>query len=139
MKPPPMLERSAEAMRTGAGFAAVDHAGFGNGRGVDPLQPHWRSKGKTRSQGAQGRFFRTSTYSVLFRHCGLVAARRAPPHAINTNQNLIGLVNRSAVSIHHIRDRALICPVAFILHERRALMVNPWYAAGKPSPRRVPA
>jgi chemotaxis protein CheZ len=58
-----------------------------------------------------------------------VAGRRAPPHAINTNQNLIGLVNRSAVSIHHIGDRAWICPVAFILHERGALMVNRWYAA----------
>jgi len=42
-----------------------------------------------------------------------------PLHAINTNQKLIGLVNRSAVSIHHFGNRALICPVAFILHERR--------------------
>jgi hypothetical protein len=68
------------------------------------------------------------------------AARRTPLHAINTNQNLIGLVNRNAVSIHHFGDRARICPVAFILHERRPLMVNRWYAAaGKPLPRRVPA
>jgi hypothetical protein len=74
------------------------------------------------------------------RHCGLAAARRAPLHAINTNQNLIGLVNRSAVSIHHVSNRARIWPVAFILRERGQLMVNRWYAAaGKPLPRSVPA
>src|SRR4029450_1981957 len=74
------------------------------------------------------------------RHCGLAAARRTPLRAINTNQNLIGLVNRSAVSIHHFGNRARICPVAFILHEPRPLMVNRWYAAaGKPLLRRVPA
>jgi hypothetical protein len=68
------------------------------------------------------------------------AVRQTPLHAINTNQNLIGLVNVSAVSIHHFGNRTLICPVAFILHERRPLMVNRWYAAtGKSLPRRVPA
>jgi hypothetical protein len=70
----------------------------------------------------------------------LAAARRTPLHAINTNQNLIGLVNRSGVSIHHPGNRARICPVAFILHERRPLMVNRWYAAAvKSLPRHVPA
>src|SRR6476620_6821385 len=55
------------------------------------------------------------------RHCGLAAAaRRTPLHAINTNQNLIGLVNGSAVAIHHPGNRARICPVAFILRERGA-------------------
>jgi hypothetical protein len=48
--------------------------------------------------------------------------------ANNTNQNLIGLVNGNGVSIHHVANRAWICPVAFILHERAALMVNPWCA-----------
>src|SRR5262249_2751381 len=38
------------------------------------LQPHRQNKGTTRSRGAQKRFFRTSTYSVLFRHCWLRAA-----------------------------------------------------------------
>src|SRR3954466_541228 len=74
------------------------------------------------------------------RHWGLAAARRAPLHATNTNQNLIGLVNRSAFSIHHVRSRARICPVAFILRERDPLMVNRWYAAAAEAPpRRVPA
>jgi hypothetical protein len=63
-----------------------------------------------------------------------------PLHAINTDQNLIGLVNASAVSIHHFGNRARIWLVAFILHERRTLMVNRWYAAaGKPLSRHVPA
>src|SRR6266481_9511817 len=54
--------------------------------------------------------------------------RTAPLHAINTNENLIGLVNRSGVSIHHVVKRARICPVAFILRERAPLMVNRWCA-----------
>jgi hypothetical protein len=76
-----------------------------------------------------------------FRHCGLAAAdRRAPLHAINTNQNLIGLVNASGVSIHHPGNRALICPLAFILRERAPPMVNHSFAsAGKAPSRRVPA
>jgi hypothetical protein len=70
----------------------------------------------------------------------LVAARRTPRHAINTNQNLIGLVNGNAVSIHHFGKRARIYPVAFILRERGPLMVNRWFAAaGKPPSRSVPA
>ncbi|WP_334446758.1 hypothetical protein [Bradyrhizobium sp. AZCC 1610] len=74
------------------------------------------------------------------RHCGLAAARQTPLHAINTNQNLIGLVNRSGVSIHHFGNGARICPVAFILRERAPLMVNRWCAAaGKASIRDVPA
>jgi chemotaxis protein CheZ len=48
----------------------------------------------------------------------LAAAQRTPLHAINTNQNLIGLVNGSAVLIHHPGSRPRICPVGFILHER---------------------
>jgi hypothetical protein len=75
------------------------------------------------------------------RHCGFAATdRRAPLHAINTNQNLIGLVNGIGVSIHHLGNGALIWPVAFILRERDALIVNHWYApAGKERSRRVPA
>jgi hypothetical protein len=66
--------------------------------------------------------------------------RRAPLHAINTNQNLIGLVNASTVSIHHPGNRALICPLAFILREREPPMVNHSFAsAGKAPSRRVPA
>jgi hypothetical protein len=34
------------------------------------------------------------------------------------DQNRIGLVNRSGVSIHHVVNRALNCPVAFIFSER---------------------
>jgi hypothetical protein len=49
-----------------------------------------------------------------------------PLHAINTNENLIGLVNGNGVSIHHVANPALICPVAFILGERRQHMVNRW-------------
>jgi hypothetical protein len=61
-------------------------------------------------------------------------------HAINTNQNLLGLVNGNGVSIHHFGNRALICAVAFILHERGPLMVNRWYATtGKAPARPVPA
>jgi hypothetical protein len=68
------------------------------------------------------------------------ADRRAPLHAINTNQNLIGLVNGNGVSIHHLGNGALICPVAFILRERDPPMVNRWFAvAGKAPSRRVPA
>jgi hypothetical protein len=53
----------------------------------------------------------------------------APLHAINTNENLIGLVNGNGVSIHHVANGALICPVAFILGERGPFMVNHWCAA----------
>jgi hypothetical protein len=70
----------------------------------------------------------------------MAAARRTPLHAINTNQNLIGLVNRNAVSIHHVDNPARICTVAFILRERAPRMVNRWYATtGETPPRRVPA
>jgi chemotaxis protein CheZ len=63
----------------------------------------------------------------------------APLHAINTNENLIGLVNGNGVSIHHIVSRALICPVAFILDERAAHMVNRWCAGlHKTYPRMFP-
>jgi hypothetical protein len=48
-----------------------------------------------------------------------------PLHAINTNQNLIGLVNGSAISIHHIVRWASFCPVAFIFDECARAMVNP--------------
>jgi hypothetical protein len=61
-------------------------------------------------------------------------------HAINTNENLIGLVNRNGVSIHHVVKRARIFRVAFILNERASLMVNRWFAAGYKAPSRdVPA
>jgi hypothetical protein len=61
-------------------------------------------------------------------------------HAINTNENLIGLVNRNGVSIHHVVKRARIFRVAFILNERASLMVNRWFAAGHKAPSRdVPA
>ncbi|WP_426436811.1 hypothetical protein [Bradyrhizobium genosp. P] len=41
-----------------------------------------------------------------------------------SNENRIGLVNRSGVSIHHVVDHARFCPVAFILDERATGMVN---------------
>ncbi|WP_162240495.1 hypothetical protein [Bradyrhizobium viridifuturi] len=41
-----------------------------------------------------------------------------------SNENRIGLVNGSAVSIHHVGNAARFCPVAFILRERRGNMVN---------------
>jgi hypothetical protein len=62
-----------------------------------------------------------------------------PLHAINTNENLIGLVNGNGVSIHHVARHGLICPVAFILSERGPHMVNQWYAAcAKTRSQRVP-
>jgi hypothetical protein len=54
-----------------------------------------------------------------------------PSHAINTNQNLIGLVNRNGVSIHHVVNSAPFCPVAFIFDEYLAGMVNRWCAIGR--------
>ena len=64
----------------------------------------------------------TSTYSVLF----VFGARGT--HAVHTrfitNENLIGLVNGSGVSIHHLGNRAWICPVAFIFGECAGRMVN---------------
>jgi len=61
-------------------------------------------------------------------------------HAINTNENLIGLVNGNGVSIHHVAKPALIFPVAFILGERGPVMVNRWFAAhSEGAARRVPA
>jgi hypothetical protein len=62
----------------------------------------------------------------------LRAPRRRPPHAINTNQNLIGLVNRNGVSIHHVANCAPFHPVAFIFGEQRLRMVNRWYAPSAP-------
>ncbi|GCC49428.1 hypothetical protein chiPu_0033523, partial [Chiloscyllium punctatum] len=41
-----------------------------------------------------------------------------------SNENRIGLVNGSAVSIHHVDNAARFCRVAFILRERRSVMVN---------------
>jgi len=59
----------------------------------------------------------------------VVSARATPLQAITRDQNRIGLVNGIAVSIHHVVSCARIFPVAFILDERAADMVNPWYAA----------
>jgi hypothetical protein len=39
------------------------------------------------------------------------------------------LVNENGVSIHHVVDLMRFCPVAFILSERGARMVNRWCAA----------
>jgi len=62
-----------------------------------------------------------------------------PLHAINTNENLIGLVNGNGISIHHVTHRSLICPVAFILDERGPFMVNRLCAAAaKTRNQRVP-
>jgi hypothetical protein len=52
-------------------------------------------------------------------------------HAINTDENLIGLVNGNAVSIHHVANRTRNCRVAFILNERAPRMVNRWCAAAR--------
>jgi hypothetical protein len=69
--------------------------------------------------------FSASTYSVLFRQSdGAGGQTTAPPHAINEDQNLIGLVNRAGVSIHHPVKCALNSRTAFILHERGPHMVN---------------
>jgi hypothetical protein len=38
------------------------------------------------------------------------------------------LVNRNAVSIHHVANTEPFCRVAFIFDERRTPMVNRWYA-----------
>jgi len=68
--------------------------------------------------------------SLLVRGSG----KTNPLHAINTNQNLIGLVNTSGVSIHHVGNRARICPTAFILRERALRMVNRWCVATGKAP-----
>jgi hypothetical protein len=57
-------------------------------------------------------------------------------HAINTNENLIGLVNRNGVSIHHVVNCDRISRLAFILGERGSRMVNRWCAAANFSPKR---
>jgi hypothetical protein len=63
-----------------------------------------------------------------------------PLRVINTNQNLIGLVNRTAISIHHPASRARIWLTAFILHERARLIVNDSYpATGHAAPRHLAA
>jgi hypothetical protein len=49
-------------------------------------------------------------------------------HAINKDQNLIGLVNGIGVSIHHVGKAARFCRVAFIFGECVSYMVNRWYA-----------
>jgi hypothetical protein len=48
-----------------------------------------------------------------------------PPAKI---ENLIGLVNRIGVSIHHVVKCARFSKVAFIFGERSERMVNRWYA-----------
>jgi hypothetical protein len=40
------------------------------------------------------------------------------------------LVNRNAVSIHHVANSARFCPVAFIFCECRTRMVNRWCVGG---------
>jgi hypothetical protein len=56
-----------------------------------------------------------------------------------TIENLLGLVNGIAVSIHHIGNRPRFCPVAFIFGENARLMVNRWCEARFTlRPRRVP-
>jgi hypothetical protein len=62
-----------------------------------------------------------------------------PLHAINTNENLIGLVNGNGVSIHHVADRALICRVAFILGERGRSWLIVGFRLRKTHRERVPA
>ncbi|MCC8959162.1 hypothetical protein H8B02_38895 [Bradyrhizobium sp. Pear77] len=47
-----------------------------------------------------------------------------------SNENRIGLVNGSAVSIHHLDNAARFCRTAFILRERRSDMVNRRYRSG---------
>jgi hypothetical protein len=47
-----------------------------------------------------------------------------------TNENLIGLVNRSGVLIHHVGRLRSFSPVAFIFGERGLRMVNRWFARG---------
>ncbi|MHC2435573.1 hypothetical protein [Bradyrhizobium sp. USDA 4451] len=51
-----------------------------------------------------------------------------------SNENRIGLVNVTAVSIHHPGKDARFCRTAFILRERRGGMVNRWYR-GRRAPR----
>ena len=45
------------------------------------------------------------------------------------SENRLGLVNRIAVSIHHIAKFAGFCRVAFIFSEWKGRVVNRWYAA----------
>jgi aspartate 1-decarboxylase len=55
----------------------------------------------------------------------------APLHATTRNQNLIGLVNGIAVSIHHVANSARFCRVAFIFGEQASRMVNRWCPAAR--------
>jgi hypothetical protein len=58
------------------------------------------------------------------------------------SENRIGLVNRIAVSIHHVAKFVGFCRVAFIFNEWKGRMVNRRYAAidarcARPGPREL--
>jgi hypothetical protein len=85
--------------------------------------------GSRNQQGRAGKqrerhFLHRRTLYCFVNRIGAANNAAAPWHTINENQNLIGLVNRSGVSIHHFAKCALNSPTAFILHERRPHMVN---------------
>jgi hypothetical protein len=54
-------------------------------------------------------------------------------HAINRDQNRIGLVNGNRLSIHHVVSRAAFCPAAFIFGERRAAWLIAGMRAARPT------
>jgi hypothetical protein len=140
MKPPPFRSaahsRRAPVPAAGAGrnkCAPVPAAAAGRNnrspvRSAAPRRSPSRSgepQSATTRRPAARETFSASTYSVLFRQSdGASGQTKAPPHAINENQNLIGLVNRAGVSIHHLVKCALNSRIAFILHERGPDMVN---------------
>ena len=86
--------RSHAHRRRLRGLTGVDHGGFGNWRGVDRKGLTGEAKARRARKERKGDFsgHRRTLYCSSLRVGG--AARRAPLHAINTNQNLIGLVNR---------------------------------------------
>jgi hypothetical protein len=83
-----------------------------------------RQNGRSRKERKAGLFEHRRTL-YCFAIVVLGNARWVLLHVINTNQNLIGLVNGLAVSIHHVARWTPFCPVAFIFDECAKGMVNP--------------
>src|SRR5262245_18220694 len=111
MKPPPMLE----AMRTGGADCAA--AGSIVAQRMEAL-----------ARSAAANSFNIDVLCTV----RLMARRTRAVHArFTTNENLIGLVNGSGVSIHHAGNSARFCQLAFIFSECERSMVNRLFARPK--------
>ena len=87
MKPPPILERSAEAVRTGAARLArligVDHVGFGESRSFD-RGGLMKSGGETRCAGEQRKGHFSEHRRTLY--CFVCLSRQRPMQRRCTRQ-----------------------------------------------------